>query len=72
VKRLFRSAVIASLVFTLAGCYGVEGLISIGEDTGTGATVTIDMAQGVDMSLFDGDVDRARAYVSERFGDEWG
>ena len=71
-KRLFRSAVIASLVFALAGCYGVEGLISIGEDTGTGATVTIDMAQGVDMSLFDGDVDRARAYVSERFGNEWG
>lgn len=71
-KRLFRSAVIASLVFALAGCYGVEGVISIGEDSGTGATVTIDMAQGVDMSLFDGDADRARAYVSERFGDEWG
>lgn len=71
-KRLFRSAVIASFVFALAGCYGVEGLISIGEDSGTGATVTIDMAQGVDMSLFDGDADSARAYVSERFGDEWG
>ena len=70
-KRLFRSALAISVLLALTGCYGVEGIISIGEDDGDGANVSINMAHVVDTGIFGGDVENTRAYISERYGDEW-
>ncbi len=69
-KRLFRSALAISVLLALAGCYGIEGLIQIGEDDGAGTTVSINMGQGVDRSIFQDDDARAIAYISERYGNE--
>jgi membrane protein implicated in regulation of membrane protease activity len=71
VKRLFRSTLAVSVLLALTGCYGIEGLIQIGEDDGTGTTVSINMGQGVDRSIFQDDDARAIAYISELYGDEW-
>lgn len=70
-KRLFRSALALSVLLALTGCYGIEGLIQIGEDDGAGTTVSINMGQGVDRSIFQDDDARAIAYISELYGDEW-
>ncbi|MEL0149964.1 MAG: hypothetical protein VW805_06795, partial [Pontimonas sp.] len=70
-KRLFRSALALSVLLALTGCYGIEGLIQIGEDDGTGTTVSVNMGQGVDRSIFQDDDARAIAYISELYGDEW-
>ena len=70
-KRLFRSALALSVLLALTGCYAIEGLIQIGEDDGAGTTVSINMGQGVDRSIFQDDDARAIAYISELYGDEW-
>ncbi len=70
-KRLFRSTLAVSVLLALTGCYGIEGLIQIGEDDGAGTTVSINMGQGVDRSIFQDDDARAIAYISELYGDEW-
>ena len=70
-KRLFRSALALSVLLALTGCYAIEGLIQIGEDDGTGTTVSINMGQGVDRSIFQDDDARAIAYISELYGNEW-
>lgn len=70
-KRLFRSALALAVLLALTGCYGIEGLIQIGEDDGAGTTVSINMGQGVDRSIFQDDDARAIAYISELYGDEW-
>ena len=70
-KRLFRSTLAVSVLLALTGCYAIEGLIQIGEDDGTGTTVSINMGQGVDRSIFQDDDARAIAYISELYGDEW-
>ncbi|MEK9578335.1 MAG: NfeD family protein [Pontimonas sp.] len=70
-KRLFRSALAISVLLALTGCYGVEGIISIGEDDGDGANVSINMAHVVDTGIFGGDDEDARTYISERYGNEW-
>jgi len=71
VKRLFRSTLAVSVLLALTGCYGIEGLIQIGEDDGAGTIVSINMGQGVDRSIFQDDDARAIAYISELYGDEW-
>ena len=70
-KRLFRSALALAVLLALTGCYGIEWLIQIGEDDGAGTTVSINMGQGVDRSIFQDDDARAIAYISELYGDEW-
>ena len=70
-KRFFQSALAVSVLLALTGCYGVEGIISIGEDDGEGASVSINMAHVVDTGIFGADENDARTYISERYGNEW-
>ena len=70
-KRFFQSALAVSVLLALTGCYGVEGIISIGEDDGEGASVSINMAHVVDTGIFGADDNDARTYISERYGNEW-
>jgi len=71
VIRFLQTVLAAIFVLALTGCYGVEGVLRIGEDDGAGASVSINLFQGVEKALFEGDDERGRAYISGRYGGEW-